>query len=291
MGNRVPLQKFVSGTRRGAVVAVAALALSATSRAADWSSFRGPNATGIARTDSLPVEFGPGKNVVWKTALPAGKSSPVLTENRIFLTGHNDTGLLTICLDRATGEILWSRTLPQERDQRLHRLNDRASPTPATDGANVYVFFGDFGLVSYGPEGNQRWVYPLGPFLNQHGMTASPILVDNKVILVCDQDKGSFVLALDKDTGEVVWRTERPEAAYGFATPAVFHPQGGEAQLVIPGSYVGIGYSLRTGEKLWWVRGLTWQAKPAAVVDGGIVVFTGWSPGADPGEQVFCPSF
>ena len=75
-----------------------------------------------------------------------------------------------------------------------------------------------------------------GPFLNQYGMTASPTVVANKLILVCDQDKGSFVLALDKDTGEIVWRTERPEAAYGFDTPTVFHPEGGKPQLVVPGS-------------------------------------------------------
>ena len=132
------------------------------SGAADWSRYRGPNGSGVSDTVGLPVEFGPTKNVVWKTNLPPGHSSPVLTEDRIFLTAFEDQVLLTFCLDRKTGEILWRRVAPRDRTEKLDRRNTPASPTPVTDGENVYVFFGDFGMLSYDPAGNERWRLPLG---------------------------------------------------------------------------------------------------------------------------------
>ena len=259
--------------------------------AANWPGFRGPNGSGVGATSALPTEFGPAKNVVWKTELPAGKSSPVLTETRIFLTGWAEDSLLTLALDRATGKLLWKSSAQRKRSEHLHKLNSAASATPATDGTNVYVFFGDLGLISYGPDGTERWRIPLGPFTNLHGMSASPILVDDKVVLVCDQDTKSFVLAVDKDTGKVAWKTDRPEVVHGFSTPSVYVAPSAEKQIIVPGSYVLISYSAETGEKLWWVRGLTWQVKPAAVVADGVIYATGWAPGAEPAQRKFFPEF
>ena len=125
-------------------------------RAEDWSRFRGPNGLGVVESSPLPAEFGPSKNLVWKTPLPMGKSSPALTADRIFLTAHEDEKLLTLCLDRKSGEILWRRTAPTRRLEVLNRLNDEASSSPVTDGANVYVFFGGYGLFSLGPDGGER---------------------------------------------------------------------------------------------------------------------------------------
>ncbi len=243
--------------------------------AANWPGFRGPNGSGVGETSALPLEFGPAKNVIWKTDLPAGKSSPVLTEAHIFLTGWTADSLLTLALDRATGKLLWKSSAPRKRSEHLHNLNSAASATPATDGTNVYVFFGDLGLISYGPDGKERWRIPLGPFTNLHGMSASPIVVDDKVVLVCDQDTESFVLGIEKDTGKVAWKTARPEVVHGFSTPSVYVAPSGEKQIVVPGSYVLISYSAETGEKLWWVRGLTWQVKPAGIVADGVIYATG----------------
>jgi outer membrane protein assembly factor BamB len=259
--------------------------------AADWPGFRGPNASGVGEAVALPVEFGPATNVIWKTLLPQGKSSPVLANDRIFLTAQEGGELFTLCLDRETGKVLWRRSLRPERSEKLHQLNSPASATPATDGRNVYVFFGDFGLISYGPDGEERWRYALGPFTNLQGMGASPIVVDGKVVIVCDQDENSYVLAIDKDTGKIVWKTDRPEVVHGFATPNVWRPENGGAQLIVPGSYVLISYSLETGEKLWWVRGLTWQVKPSAVAAGETIYVTGGAPGVEPGERLFFPPF
>ncbi len=274
------------------VVALTAAVLTTTAlTAADWSAFRGPNGSGVGETSALPLEFGPAANVAWKTDLPAGKSSSVLTDTHIFLTGWTADSLLTLALDRVTGKLLWKSGTPRPRSEHLHNLNSAASATPVTDGTNVYVFFGDLGLISYGPEGKERWRVPLGPFTNLHGMSASPIVVDDKVVLVCDQDTESFVLAIEKDTGKVAWKSARPEVVHGFATPSVYIAPSGEKQIVVPGSYVLISYSAKTGKKLWWVRGLTWQVKPAAVVADGVIYATGWAPGAEAAQRKFFPEF
>ena len=257
----------------------------------DWPGFRGPNGSGIGLTSGLPVRFGPAENLVWRTALPTGKSSPVLAADRIFLTGAAENNLWTLCLDRVSGRILWGRAIPQPRAEKLHQLNHAAAPTPVTDGVNVYAFFADFGLVAYGADGQERWRKQLGPFNNLHGMASSPVLVDDRLVLAIDQDENSYLLAVDKRTGRTLWRSARPEAVHGFATPVVFRPDGDAAQLVVPGSYELTAYSAATGEKLWWVRGLTWQVKASAVVEDGVVYATGWAPGADPGPRQLLPPF
>ena len=178
--------------------------------ATDWSQFRGPNGAGVSQEPKLPAELGPNKNVVWKTSLPAGKSSPALAGDRIFLTAAEGNHLLTLCLDRASGKILWRREILANRAEVLHKLNHPASSSPITDGKNVYVFFGNFGLASYGPDGKERWKRPLGPFTNLHGMGASPILFGEKLLMVCDQNNDSYLLAVDKNDGHTLWKTERP---------------------------------------------------------------------------------
>ena len=146
----------------------------------EWSQFRGPNGTGVSETKGLPTEFGPNKNVVWKTELPPGHSSPVLTRDRIFVTAHDKDKLFVISLDRQTGKILWQKEAPRAQAGRLQNVNGPASPSPVTDGTNVYVFFQDFGMISYDAEGKERWKLPLGPFNMFYGFGASPILVDDK---------------------------------------------------------------------------------------------------------------
>lgn len=199
--------------------------------------------------------------------------------------------LLTLCLSRTTGKVLWQREISPSRSEALHKLNSAASPTPATDSGNVYVFFADFGLISYSSDGRERWRFPLGPFANLHGMAASPIVVDDKVIQICDQDSGSYLIAIHKDTGKLIWKTERPEAVHGFATPTLFATGSGQRQIVVPGSYQLTAYAAETGERLWWVRGLTWQVKTTAVVSHDTIYATGWAPGADPGERLEMPAF
>jgi outer membrane protein assembly factor BamB len=265
---------------------ILALLLPLAAWSAEWSSFRGSNASGVAETTGLPVEISLKSGVEWKTVLPPGKSSPVLTTDRIFLTGSESGQLFTFALDRATGKVLWRRGVKPDREEPRHKLNLAAVATPVTDGSNVYAFFGDFGLVSYGPDGNERWRLPLGPFTNLHGMAASPILAGGNLIMALDHDSDSVMMAVDKDSGKTRWKTARPAVVHGFSTPVLFG-----RQIVLPGSYQLTGYDSETGKEIWSVHGLTWQVKPTAVVDADTIYATGWAPGADAGQARPLPPF
>jgi outer membrane protein assembly factor BamB len=240
----------------------------------------------------LPEAFGPGRNVIWKTALPLGHSSPILAGDRVFLTAVEQNKLYTLCLSRETGQILWRRECPRNRTEPLDKLNTAASPTPASDGKNVYAFFGDFGLVSYGFDGNERWRVPMCPFHNVYGMGASPIIAGDKVVLVCDQSFESFVIAIGKDDGRVRWKRPRPEALSGHSTPILYQPEGSTIQIIAPGSFRADAYALDTGETVWSTGGLASEMKSGAVIGDGVVYFSGYNtPENDPGRQVHLPSF
>ena len=259
----------------------------------EWSQFRGPNGTGVSATTGLPAEFGPTKNVIWKTELPAGHSSPVLTRDRIFVTAHDKEKLYVIALDRQTGKILWQREVPRAHSGRLQNVNGPASPSPVTDGTNVYVFFQDFGMLSYDAAGKERWKLPLGPFNMFYGFGASPILVDDKVILPVDQDNPtSYLIAVDKNTGKLRWKVDRPVVISGYSTPIVYQPKQGPKQIIIPESFQLSAYSVADGKRVWWVRGLACEMKSIASHDADYLYINGWGfPQNQPGQQVPTISF
>ncbi len=260
-----------------------------TLAAADWTQFRGPNGSGISTSKGLPDRFDL-RTTVWRTALPPGHSSPVVTNDRIFVTAYEGETLLTICLDRASGKILWRRQAPRERQEPYQPTNGPTSPSPVTDGQNVFVFFGDFGLLSYGPDGNERWRLPLGPFNNPNGHGSSPILADGRLVLICDQDTRSYLLAVDPANGRVIWKTMRPEYTRGYATPAIYRGKNGP-ELIVPGSFEVASYALETGEKLWWVRGMAWQLKSIPVIDHDRIYVSGWEIGGDEERRDKIPEF
>jgi outer membrane protein assembly factor BamB len=259
-------------------------------RAGEWPRFRGPNGSGVAEGSHLPAEIGATKNVRWKTALPAGKSSPIVVSDRIYLTGHDNGKLLTLALERGSGKIVWRREAPGNREEKRNALNDAAAPTPVSDGSNIYVFFAGYGLLSYDRDGRERWRLPLGPFTNFHGMAASPVLAEGKVLMICDQDQDAYLIAADQQTGKPVWKVNRPEMVHSFSTPIV-HGAGRDAELIVPGSYQMTSYAVATGELLWRARGLTYQVKSVPVLGGGILYFNGWAPGGEPSERIELPEF
>ncbi|HUQ95176.1 MAG TPA: PQQ-binding-like beta-propeller repeat protein [Bryobacteraceae bacterium] len=288
------------------LAAFAALLLPSVALAADWPQFRGPNGSGISESTRVPTEFGPSKNVVWKTAVPFGHSSPVITGNLIFLTGgeggkRTDAGrekvvdeggrLVTFALDRKTGKIVWRREVPRPRMERYQPTNSPASPSPVTDGENVYVFFGDYGLLGYTVKGKELWRLPLGPFNNVNGHGSSPILYGNLLILVCDSDTDSYLLAVDKTTGKVKWKTPRPEVTRSYVTPAIFRPKNGPAELIVPGAFQVASYLAETGEKKWWVRGFSWQPKSVPVIDGDTIYVHSWEGGGEAENPAETPGF
>ncbi len=262
----------------------------------DWSRFRGPNGTGVSTATNLPNEFGPDKSVLWKTALPEGHSSPALGRNRIYITacdGDKKSGkLFVIALDRKTGKELWRREIPRAKAGRLENVNGPASATPVTDGENVFAYFQDFGLIAFNSGGKELWRMTMEAPNIFYGYGASPILVDDKVILPVDQDTSSFLLAVNKNTGKQVWKIDRPEVISGYSTPTIYQPKSGAKQLLIPESFQLSAYSVADGKRVWWVRGLACEMKSVMSYDNEYAYINGWGfPLNQPGRQIQTVSF
>jgi outer membrane protein assembly factor BamB len=257
----------------------------AGSRTNDWLQFRGPNGTGVADGFTLPAEISSTKNLVWKTAVPFARSSPVVTADRIFLTGSEADKLITLALDRKTGKVLWRRDVVRARHMPIYRANDGASPTPVSDGKNVYVFFAELGLVSYGPDGKERWRVPLGPFNSFYGMGGSPVVSGNTLVMVCDQRTNSFVIAVDTRDGKTLWQKSRSNYE-AYSTPAIYQPKNGTAQVVVLGSHSVDAYSLDKGERLWWVTKIGAYPKGVPLLGADMVYVMG-----DGGDDPFLPPF
>ena len=256
----------------------------------DWIRFRGPNGSGVSAAKDVPTEFGPQKNLLWRVELPLGYSSPILFRDRIYLTGVREKTLVTMALDRATGKTIWERPAPSEATKPVDARNNPASPSVAVEANALYAFFPDYGLVSYDLAGKELWKLPLGPFNNIYGMGASPVIYNDLLLLAVDQSRSSHLLAVDKKTGKERWKTARPEATSGHATPIVWRGPNGRDQILLPGSFLLTAYDPANGSKLWWVRGLSWEIKSTPVIDGDVVYINGYgSPQGDPDRKVTLP--
>ena len=268
-----------------ALTIVTASAIHAQQLTNEWPQFRGPNGSGVAEGVAVPAEFNAKKNVVWKTPVPFARSSPVVTADRIFLTASEADKLVTIALDRKTGKLVWRSEVARARQMPIFKANDAASPSPVSDGKNVYAFFGELGLISYGPDGKERWRVPLGPFNSFYGMGGSPVLAGNTLLMVCDHRNGSFIIAIDARTGKELWKTSRTNFE-GYATPAIYKPKDGPAQVIVLGSQSVDAYSLDKGERLWWVMKVGSYPKGVVVVGTDLVYVL-----AEGGDEPFFPPF
>ncbi len=145
--------------------------------------------------------------------------------------------------------------------------------------------------MRYDRGGKQLWAMPLGPFNNIYGMGASPVIVGDHVVLACDQSLGSYVMAVNKRTGRVVWKVDRPEAKSGHSTPIVWRGPDGKDQIILPGSFLLTSYDAATGKKLWWVGGLSFEMKSTPVIGGDTIYVNGYgAPVNDPGNKVSVPT-
>lgn len=243
-----------------------------------WPQFRGPNGSGVADGD-MPVHFGPSTNLLWKTDLPPGHSSPCVWGGRIFLTGFTDGKLETLCLDRGDGKILWRRAVVPDKIEKGHRNGSPAASTPATDGARVFVYFGSFGLLCYDFAGVEQWRKPLPVPVTQHGAATSPILAGGRLVLLCDQDVGSHLLGVDPRDGATQWRTERPGFRRGFATP-LFWRDAEHEWILAPGTLRLVAYDARDGREAWRVHGLPNEICSTPVAGGGMIFAAGWTMGS-----------
>src|SRR5579863_5223517 len=238
------------------LVSIGATSLISIAHGGNWPQFRGQNAAGHAvASDNLPVEIGPTDNVVWKIPLPSGHSSPVVFGERIYLNAVRDQELLVVGIDRIDGKIQWQTGIPHDRLEEIHRIGSHAQCTPATDGERVVSFFGSAGLFCHDTDGNLLWKQLMGPFKNTFGAGSSPLIVDNSVILCQDHDTDSFLMALDKRTGEPRWRTDRSEFPRNYSTPVIWNV-GGRKQVVVAATLRVVGYDFETGRELWTARGI-----------------------------------
>jgi len=259
-------------------------------RAEDWPQFRGPGGLAISKTAHPPIVFGPTTNVLWKIPLPPGNSSPIITGQKIFLTAVNDGRLETLCIDRKNGSVLWRRAAPSEKLEPTHRLGSPAAPTPVTDGTNVFTYFGSSGVIAYDLNGKEVWRQPMATPVVEFGTSASPILIDNRLIVLCDQDLGSFVEALDKKTGRTIWRTERPEFRRSFATPFYWRHSKDE-ELIVPGSIWLTSYDPLTGKENWRYTGTSRVATSTPTAGDDILFSASWNIGGDEDSRISMPPF
>lgn len=284
------------------LVALIALDIPASRAAAaidaNWPQWRGPESTGVSPEKNLPVEWSSTKNIKWKTPLPGrGHSSPIVWGNKVFLTTaiegevvpgakaptHMSDGEVfkhpdsvgsdhkhtfkVFCIDKETGKLVWERTAYEGTpyDDR-HRKGSFASSTPATDGRNVYAFFGSEGLYAYDMNGKLIWKADLGK-LGTVGMGTgtSPVLYENLVILQCDEEEGkaSFIVGLDKKSGKEMWRTPRKVQA-SWATPILVRTAK-RTELIASGNEAVISYDPATGKELWRSKGVESNAIPTPV--------------------------
>lgn len=297
-----------------AVVAVAAAHIGAQSQArpAAWPGFRGPNAAGVIDGAKLPDswDLSAGRNIRWRVPIAGlAHSSPIVWGDRIFVTSalsskgdtsfkpglygegtasedHSPQKWMVVAIDRLTGKTAWSRVaydgVPK---QKRHIKSTYASSTPATDGRTVVALFGSMGLYAFDMAGKPLWQKDLGRLdvgaydLPEYewGTASSPILYKNLVIVQCDQQKGSYITALDARTGETVWKTTRDELP-SWGTPTVYESTkpGHIPELVTNASNFIRGYDPMTGKELWRLGGSSKITAPTPVfTDDYILVASG----------------
>jgi len=243
-----------------AKVAVAYFVITATLSASDWPRFRGPNGTGVSiesGDSGLPAEIDRAKNVLWSAETPQGNSSPIIVNGRLFITAHEGDERMLLCYNTSTGTEIWRQSIIKPRGETFSPLNGPTTPTPATDGRNLFVFFPEFGLLAYDREGKELWRTPLGPFTSIQGLAASPVYVDGRIALLVDTPEEAYLAAFDAGTGKQIWRTDRPTGVLGsYTTPTLYRSEGTSTQIVVAGAVELTGYEATTGERLWWVRGV-----------------------------------
>lgn len=250
----------------------------------NWPQFRGEGGLGLG-TGKPPVEFSSTQNLKWQVEVPFGHSSPCLWQDKIALTGLDGGKLVTICLSRKDGHELWRAAAPAEKVEGAHRIGSPATPTCCTDGERLIAYFGSYGVLAYDWNGKVLWQKPLPAPIVEFGTSASPIIADEKVIIVADQDVGSYMIALDVKTGEPVWRVDRSEFRRSFSTPFIWRHDGIE-ELIVSGSLRTRSYDLKDGKLRWSASGMARVSNTSPIAVGDVLIVCGWNAGGDPDDRV-----
>ena len=256
------------------VVLIAGLGSSV--RAEDWPQFRGPGGQGHSAERDVPLRWSESENVRWKTPVPGhGWSSPVIRGNEIWLTTATDDGrsLRAIRLDRESGRIVRDVEVVRRDDpDKIHNKNSHASPTPILDGDRVFVHFGPNGTACLANDGKILWKTAVA-YDPMHGPGGSPTLADDLLIMSCDGLEHQFVVALDKQTGNVRWKRDRGAGAHSYSTPLVIDVAG-TPQLISTGGNRVSAYDPRSGDELWHSTYDGYSLVPRPVFGRGLVFIT-----------------
>ena len=272
--------------RRLIVSALLICLLRSIDSAADWREFRGPTGQGHAEGSQLPVEWSATKNVAWKAPIAGlGWSSPIIVGQQVFLTtavpagekDSNDQSLRVVCLDAKTGKETWNVEAFSQDGKiagRVHPKNSHASPTPISDGQHLFVHFGTHGTACLTLDGTIVWKNNELIYKPQHGNGGSPILVDDLLVMSCDGTNTMFVVALDKATGAIRWKTMREHekgTKFSFGTPLLIEVNG-EKQIVSPGTFHVAAYRPKDGSEIWRVDyGTGYSVIPRPVFGHGLL--------------------
>jgi outer membrane protein assembly factor BamB len=299
-GTRVMLRTHVVGL-------VISLLLAGSLQAENWPGWRGPRLDGSSLEKHLPLKWTAKENIAWQATIPGiGHSSPIVFGDRVFVT----TCLLKteervlLALDRRTGKELWSKVVMKTPLEPKHGLNSFSSSTPATDGKHVYVNFlrirpnltgedypkkprvpiaklkgmvPEMVLTCYTMGGDLVWQKAVGQFYSPHGFCSPPILYKNLVILNGDQDAEAYLVALDKTSGDQVWKTDRPHRTRSYCAPLILEAAG-KMQMVLTGSETVTSYDPDTGNLLWLIDGPTEQYVASPVFTDNVLFLTAGFP-------------
>jgi outer membrane protein assembly factor BamB len=248
-----------------------------------WPTWRGPTGSGVSPGATPPLTWGDNKNVKWKAKIPGlGFSTPIVWQDRIFLLSAVPVGgtpgfdkaheFTVFALDRATGKTIWSQVARRETPHEGHHpTNSFASASPITDGQKLWVPFGSRGFYCYDLQGNLLWQKDLGDMKTRmaFGEGSSPAIAGDHLIITWDQEEGSFIVALNKNTGAEVWRKPREERS-SWSTPLIVEVNGRQ-QAIVAASRATRAYDAATGEIVWQARGLTGNVIPHPIVGHGMV--------------------
>jgi outer membrane protein assembly factor BamB len=259
------------------VVGLCSLSVGGAGSAAaeDWPQFRGPNCTGIAQSDKrLPVEFSATKNVLWSVAMGDGIGSPVVAAGRVFTSSMEGPQTVRLhAIDAASGKTLWQRDLATGPLAEIHLSNSHASSTAAADAQRVYFYFSTLGMMAFdAASGEQLWKQPLPVpyFVFKWGPGMSPILFEDKVIFLQDDDLQPAMYAFDKRTGDIAWKVDRGDMMVNYSHPVICRTASGP-ELVVAGTGKLIGYDPATGKELWFARTLLRNIKTTPVALGDTI--------------------
>ena len=256
------------------------LAITATVRGSEnWTRFRGENGSGISSLRGIPETWTPD-DFAWNVELAGeGHSCPIVWNDRLFVTSAIEEGRVRYvhCLDSATGVERWRQAIGMSASAK-HQKSSWASSTPTTDGQKVFATFADdedYLVSAYDMDGVLLWRKNIGPYFSQHGLGASPIVFEDMVIVPNDQDGASAIYAFDKETGRTLWSTLRPIAVTSYATPILYQPEGGDAQLICSSEAAGISaLDAYTGRHLWSTDPLPARSVSSPVLFGGAILQT-----------------